>query len=370
MNAIDISKWQWDRVTVPPRTPDFDLLATKADIVICKCGQGDFEDYAFADYMRELKARGVYRGSYWFYDNRVDAKRQAQNYSKYLRLHGLEHELPCFIDYEVDYPTAAPSRLQDVYDFIAEFQRLEPDRTIGIYTGYYFWTASAQYSHMTAAGLQWFAQFPLWLAWYTHDENNSTPVKIPQPWNEWMLWQYTDRGDGFGHGLHSKELDLNKTNRPHNEWIAKWANGTTNPDNGNGVETMYKYSMTAISNGTRLRPDHNTVGLPIDIDPSQTGVQSFNAGDLLEGDSYWMASVNASGGQLAGDEWVHVIARNGKPLMTPGWVAKRHAGSTICNNFKINDVTNPPPTGAEIPVSFEATFKDGSKALYNFVKIL
>lgn len=219
-HVIDISKWQWDRETIPPRRIDFDLLASKKKAVICKCGQADFVDYAFEMYMRELKARGVYRGSYWFYDNRVSPKVQAQNYSKYLRAYGLNPELPAWVDYEYDYPAGKPSRLQDVYDFIVEFQRLEPETKVGIYTGYYFWTASAQYSRMSKGQLDWFSQFPLWLAWYTHDDAKESLVEIPKPWSAWSLWQWTDRGDGFGHGLHSKELDLNKTDRSIDEWLA------------------------------------------------------------------------------------------------------------------------------------------------------
>lgn len=216
---IDISKWQWDRVTIPPRQIDFDLLASKVRAVICKCGQANFVDYAFEMYMRELKKRGVPRGSYWFYDNRFSPKSQAQHYSNFLRAYGLDHELPAFVDFEVDYPSGKPSRLHDVYDFIVEFQRLEPERQVGIYTGYYFWTETAAYSRMTKGQLDWFSQFPLWLAWYTHDANQEHYVKIPNPWSEWMLWQYTDRGDGFGHGLHSKELDMNKPNPQIDEWL-------------------------------------------------------------------------------------------------------------------------------------------------------
>lgn len=234
-DVVDISKWQWDRVTVPPRRIDFDLLASKKQAVICKCGQGNFLDYAFEMYMRELKARGVHRGSYWFYDNRFAPRPQAKLYSDYLRRYAPDLELPCFIDFEYDFPAPAnPSRLQDVYDFIVEFERLEPGRKIGIYTGYYFWTRSAQYSGMRpgSAQLEWFKKYPLWLAWYTHDNTKIDMPIIPEPWDEWMLWQFSDRGDGIGHGLHSKELDLNKTHEPLNEWLSKWSTGTiTNPPN-------------------------------------------------------------------------------------------------------------------------------------------
>ena len=244
---IDISKWQWDRVTVPPRKIDFDLLASKVDAVICKCGQGNFVDYAFEMYMRELKARGVPRGSYWFYDNRVDPKTQARNYSNYLRAYGLSPELPAYLDFEFDYPTGKPSKLQDVYDFIVEFQRLEPGVKVGIYTGYYFWTLAAQRSGMRESSLQWFGQFPLWLAWYTHDPLRENLVQIPAPWKAWDLWQYTDRGDGFGAGLHSKELDLNKPRLSVSEWLLQYGQASPPAENKStmimdydGVSVEYK----------------------------------------------------------------------------------------------------------------------------------
>lgn len=230
-DVIDISKWQYDRETVPQRKIDFALLASKVKAVFCKCGQGNFLDYAFEMYMRELKAHGVHRGSYWFYDNRFGAKVQAQKYSEFLDRYGLDHDLPAFIDFEVDYPAGKPSTLDDVYNFITEFQRLNPGKEIGIYTGFYFWTASAQYSGMKpgSSSLAWFEQFPLWLAWYTHDNTKDYLVCIPEPWDEWMLWQFTDRGDGFGHGLHSRELDLNKTSPSTALWLKIWSDDVFPP---------------------------------------------------------------------------------------------------------------------------------------------
>ena len=235
-DVIDISKWQYDRVTVPPRQINFDLLASKVRAVICKCGQGNYLDYAFEMYMRELKKRGVPRGSYWFYDNRFDAKAQAQKYSELIREYAPDLELPCFVDYEYDHPQGKPSRLQDVYDFIVEFQKLEPNRKVGIYTGYYFWTASARFSGMRAGSpqLEWSKKFPLWLAWYTHDNTRDDVPIIPEPWDDWILWQFSDRGDGFAHGLHSKELDLNVTSEHIYSWLRDWSTDTviTPPNQG------------------------------------------------------------------------------------------------------------------------------------------
>jgi hypothetical protein len=42
----------------------------------------------------------------------------------------------------------------------------------------------------------------------------STGTGAPKPWKDWMIWQYTDRGDGSYYGCESKQVDLN------------WFNGT------------------------------------------------------------------------------------------------------------------------------------------------
>lgn len=130
---------------------------------------------------------------------------------------------------------------------------------------------------------------------------------------------------------------------------------------------MTTYSMTPIDSGTRLRSDHNTFASQIDIDPSMSGVQSFNRGDLLVGDELWEAP--ADGNEVKkGDKWVRVTHRNGVELVTKGWTAYIHKSTPICDNF--NEITDEVSETPIFPQSFILTDSNGAKAEYSFVRII
>lgn len=131
---------------------------------------------------------------------------------------------------------------------------------------------------------------------------------------------------------------------------------------------MIKYTMTPIDNGTRLRSDHNTFSTQIDINPSVSGVQSFNKDDLLIGDELWIASTDAPEVKK-GDKWLRITHRNGVELVTKGWTAYIHKGLPICDNFtEIPDV-DPEPTPT-FPSSFILTEPNGAKAEYILSRII
>lgn len=98
---------------------------------------------------------------------------------------------------------------------------------------------------------------------------------------------------------------------------------------------MTQYSMTPISNGTRLRTDHNTFA---------SVITSYNTNQLVVGDEIWEAP--ADGDEVKkGDKWLHVISVDGVPVSEKGWMAYIHKGIPICNNFKvIEDEGEPDPT--------------------------
>lgn len=86
---------------------------------------------------------------------------------------------------------------------------------------------------------------------------------------------------------------------------------------------MTLYSMTPISNGTRLRKEHNTFSAVI---------ASYNRGQLIVGDEVWEAP--ADGNEVKkGDKWLHVIRVDGV-VVQPGWMAVSHKGVPICSDFK------------------------------------
>lgn len=119
------------------------------------------------------------------------------------------------------------------------------------------------------------------------------------------------------------------------------------------------YEMTTISNGTRIRSDHNTgAGVLGDIPANVkvTGEELFVA----------TMQLSNSGGvyQFVGDKWLKVTHNN-----ITGWVAYIHKGQAICKDFKQVESPDPDQTPT-FPTSFELVDPNGNKALYQFVRVI
>jgi len=95
-------------------------------------------------------------------------------------------------------------------------RQLLPDKPLGVYTGYYYWNEFAR-------GVDWFGQFPLWIAWYNPEE----PL-IPSVWKEWTYWQFTDDHPGALFGVESREIDMNRFMGTKAEFLARYG-GTPAP---------------------------------------------------------------------------------------------------------------------------------------------
>lgn len=179
---------------------DFGVMATKTSAVIIRAGQGDWKDIAFDLSWANAKRAGLQRGSYWFYDSRVNPKKQADNYAKIL---GSDTgELPAYADFEDKYG-GQWGRWQDWYDFLEYLKANMPNKQIGIYTGFYYWVERTQAVGISKSSLDYFEQYPLWIAAY-----GASPL-IPKPWTTCQMWQFTDSGNGFSYGVKSREIDLN-----------------------------------------------------------------------------------------------------------------------------------------------------------------
>lgn len=51
----------------------------------------------------------------------------------------------------------------------------------------------------------WLVKYPLWLAQYTVLQR---PPSVPYPWTDWLIWQYTDQGDGRYYGCEGRAIDM------------------------------------------------------------------------------------------------------------------------------------------------------------------
>jgi hypothetical protein len=103
---------------------------------------------------------------------------------------------------------------------------------VGIYTGYYWWL-----EHTTAADRADYAQYPLWLAWYT---SKPSIVQIPAPWTQCLIWQDGTPSIGLSVGVESLEIDHNKFNGGAAEFAAEFGAQVTPPTTGG---TMAEYSV-------------------------------------------------------------------------------------------------------------------------------
>ena len=200
----DVSFYEDDDST--PEGIDFEKLKENSDFVIIRVGQNQWIDSDFRSNWAAAKQVGLPRGSYWFYDSRIEPQRQAELWADALK--DDPGELPLCADFEENYggPHAGWRKW---YTFLEHLKNLMPEQEIVIYTAYFYWIQNAPSASTNASSLEYFRQYPLWIANY----NVSTP-SIPAPWgeDEWLWWQYTAHGDGTIYGVESKNIDLNYFN--------------------------------------------------------------------------------------------------------------------------------------------------------------
>lgn len=208
----DFSFWQDDPTTAQPI--NFEALRQKSRAVILRAGQNTWQDKTFKTNYANAKAAGVLRGSYYFYDSRADPKRQAETWARALGndLGEMEH----FADFEDSYGGAWHG-WRHWYDFMENMKTLVPGIKLGVYTGWWYWRENTIGKAIPQASLNYFKQYPLWLAWY----NPSIPP-VPEPWDKWTLWQYTDDYPAEGWGVESEEIDMNNFNGTEVEFMARY----------------------------------------------------------------------------------------------------------------------------------------------------
>lgn len=211
--GADVSFYQDDEET--PQPIDFEKMKRGGiKFVIIRAGQSTWVDREFSTSWVNAKKAGIPRGSYWFYDSRSEPRAQARLWLKTL---GNDlGELPLWCDFE-DLYSGPYHGWKHWYDFMDELLKSAPIEKLGIYTGYYYWLDNTVEKQIPVTSLQWFSQFPLWIARYKAD----SPL-VPVPWNDWTIWQYTDEGDGRFYGVESLELDMNYFNGSIEEFESRF----------------------------------------------------------------------------------------------------------------------------------------------------
>ena len=157
--------------------------------VFVRAGQGLLLDNQFSRSQVETVRADLPDGYYWFLDPRVDPKRQAEMFWGSVK--GQSGKLPLVVDYEA--PDSWGGNFggwKNLYAFLERMKTLT-SREVIIYTGYYYWQEHSPNPLTQTASLNYFAQYPLWLAWYTADVS---VVRIPKPWTTLLFLQYTESG--------------------------------------------------------------------------------------------------------------------------------------------------------------------------------
>ena len=294
----DVSFYQDDPET--PQGIDFAKMKLSAGYVIIRAGQNLWVDSDFKANWREAKKVGLPRGSYWFYDSRVDPKKQAELWVQ--QFEGDFGELPLFADFEETY-NGAYKGWKQWYNFLEHLKTLINGKEIAIYTGYYYWRDNAPNATTQAANLEYFHQYPLWIANY-----GATEPLVPKPWAkpEWLFWQYTETGDGKLYGVESNGIDLNYFNGELEAFKARFKltdnpnpdpdpDPDPNPDEGTPTGKFYKVTASP-SLKVREGPGttYNSIGLlalneiveEIGANSDRSWLRIRNADNSLKGWSY------------------------------------------------------------------------------------
>lgn len=191
----DISFYQDDNAT--PQKVDFvKMRQAGAGGVIIRAGQNTWKDPDFSDNWRMAKEAGLWRGSYWFWDSRSPAVKQADLwFSLFARD---MPEIGAWMDFEEGYGGSYGTE-GHMRDFAEKTLSNFPSSVeVGVYTSPSWWG-----SRVRSDRLYW-SKYPLWIANYKVDR----PL-VPPPWSEWVYWQYTSKGDGGKYGAESLSIDLN-----------------------------------------------------------------------------------------------------------------------------------------------------------------
>lgn len=303
-----------------PGTVDFQKMkATGAKFVIFRASIGNTPDADYQTYVNNC--HGVLPWSaYHYFIHTMDPRLQAERLWNTIKA-----EPPQMIWLDCEEGTTETWKAW--YDFIEEFKRLSGwgDNRIGIYTGFYVFTQITTYASNPQKS--YFGRFPLWLAWYFSDppRPDYDAVRIPYPWDKITILQSGTPAIGLQAGVESQDIDYNHLNGGEDVFVKLFGGEISQPE---PEEPMTRYEATAIGDGTRLRPAHNT---------NNTYLGNYPRGTKFHGDELWTATsdiyvmigtVNTLLNKM-GDQWLRVTDVNGVATGREAWVAVTHRGAVI-----------------------------------------
>jgi GH25 family lysozyme M1 (1,4-beta-N-acetylmuramidase) len=308
---------------------DWDVMRSKTDTIILRAGQNIWADSMFLINYAEAKRRGMRRGVYFFYDDRVSPGAQADLLITLIA--GDLPELEIFCDWEKSYGGAFGG-LKNVVAFMQAIERAFPSARVGMYTGFYFFIEHSN-ALLNWSQYQYLKDRALWLGYYA----NSIQVKIPAPWTALTHWQYGTPAEQWGQQTY--EIDLNFFNGTDEEFYARYGGGEVLPPPDEEGTTM----QGTVKAFTNIRLDRNK--------------NSADMGDLLAGDVVtWQEEYAGTDGLT----WIKLIAatHNDAPIKC---VDGADVGGRYCwaNNVALD--AEPEPV---YPAFVVAHYADGTQRKY------
>jgi lysozyme len=202
--GIDVSHWQNDKST--PQKMDFTKSVDQgAKFVFIKVSERGGIDVDYEYNWKAAKEAGLLRGGYHFLRWDLSAQLQARIFCDILK--DDPGELPPVADFEAP-PKATSGGTIYPSNALLEAFLIEVENRLGrkpmIYTSPGFWNTNGKNKGTSIFDPKW-KYWPLWVAHYTTAEK---PI-VPQPWKEWLFWQYSATGPGLLYGAESKGLDMN-----------------------------------------------------------------------------------------------------------------------------------------------------------------
>jgi hypothetical protein len=173
-------------------------------------------------------------------------------------------------------------------------------------------------------------------------------ITVPQLVNLLLKYDTLNAGQHGGGGDVGKTINgqiVNSFSDPQERAVAQVIYIT-------GVKSMppiTRYEAIARADGTRVRPDHNTLN---------TYIALWNQSSKFQGNELFTAAV-ATSYQWIGDVWLKLTHINDTPITTlyplisgPIWVAVKDKGVPICD---LHDYGDPTPVPTEDSMSFSVT---------------
>lgn len=218
---IDISFWQ------RPSAIDYEVLSANIDGVILRGAYGTGKDTQFETHYENFHRRNVPIGVYHYIIGSENIRQQAEAFNSFTK--GKELKLGRWMDVEDIRPGTKVSRNQ-----ILEYASINQDMNI--------YTSKSRWQEIMGAGT-YLTDRDMWVA---HYKTYGEPL-IPNGWNKYKLWQWTDKGRLPGY---LSNLDMSRFNGRDYNWN-EWVGGEESPAEPpekppvEGLEPMYLAKVTA-----------------------------------------------------------------------------------------------------------------------------